>query len=710
MSQGANGVLRTPSDRKHSSPSKQLSEKHSRPSSAPRTSQTRTHNRYSSPVKSKPSPAELYEDLLVFKMEIAYLKDQNSRLHSKLLQAEITSQREDQPANPLFGSSLQRSHLLSSLKHTIRLLKSELKRKEDETFRLKRDIKVSRTAELEVELQAYIDECMRLRHHIEEVLVKRLESNEDGELLGNLEGVVRNLAGQKAALEATVGSLQGELKRAKAEIGLLEGKWKLQPDLQTFKAQIRTLSSQNDTNTSRIKRLEAELASSKAEISHLTSQLASKTASFPSIHTASMGRPAPGPELSDSHYEISLREEDKGDSDACEQALIAEIEQSGLRPLQLFVERCKQAVLEASGRACTGVRAALEGSPVAEEVYEALESAGVVTSIDEVATFLDQLPVLLLPALQPPTPSIGSHITDTRLQHTLKVLSYRLQLHRVPKTKLAQLLFGERYTADSEATDVDLAKALSSTPCSVAVEDCKAVVAYLLSGAGRKAGKMKDIVMRLHAGLESWEVYSTEDENEFDHHISTLITQNMHDFLTLCTAKDPNQTGEITMQALKSICSSLNLPFSLSEFHYMELLFFSLNFELDQVPYRKFIQAYVTEEPTDMNSEAEMKEEEDRQRFVQHYLCLIADQLAARNLSIAQVFPTQDGILYPDRLVAGLKKLSLPALKQEELVVFLETLQSEELEEYGIDMRLFADLLKECEQESSREWGSDHSY
>jgi hypothetical protein len=66
--------------------------------------------------------------------------------------------------------------------------------------------------------------------------------------------------------------------------------------------------------------------------------------------------------------------------------------------------------------------------------------------------------------------------------------------------------------------------------------------------------------------------------------------------------------------------------------------------------------------------------------------------------------------LYPDSLVAGLKKLSIPALKKEELVVFLDTLQSEELEEYGIDVRLFADLIRECGEESSREWGSDHSF
>lgn len=704
MSQGANGVLRTPSDRKHSSPSKPFSEKRSRPSSAPRQARTPSHNRYSSPstVKSKSSPSQLYEDLLVLKMEIAYLKDQNSRLQSKLLQAEIISQRDEPPANPLFGSSLQRSHLVSSLKHTIRQLKAELKRKEDETGRLKRDMKVSRTAELEVELQAYIDECMRLRHHIEEVLVKRLGNGEEAD---SLEGVVRNLAGQRAGLEAKVSSLQGELKRAKEEIGEFQGKLGFQPDLQTFKAQVRTLSSQNEANTSRIKQLEAELASSKAEITQLTSQLAAKTASFPSIYTASIGRPAPGPELSDSHYEISFREGDKGDSDACEQALITEIEQSGQRPLQQFAERCRKAVLEASERERRGVMRALEGSPVAEEVYEALEEAGVVTSPDEVATFLDQLPALLLPALQSPNKA------DTPLQRTLKVLSYRLQLHRVPKTKLPQLLFGEQYAADTEVTGMDLAKTLSSPPCSVAAEDCEAVVAFLLNNAGRKAGKMKDIVTRLQTGLENWEVYSTEDENEFDHHISTLITLHMHDFLTLCMEKDPNQTGAITMQALKSICSSLNLPFSQSEFHYMELLFFSLNFELDEVPYRKFIQAYVTEEElADTNSEAEMKAEEDRQRFVQHYLYLIADQLAAFKLSIAQVFPTQDGVLYPDKLVAGLKRLSVPALKKEELVVFVETLQSEEIEEYGIDMSLFADLLKECGQESSRDWGSEHSY
>lgn len=728
MSQRAGGVPRTPSDRKHSSPVKPLSEKRSRPSSAPRT-HTLSHNRYSSPstTKAKPNPADLYEDLLVLKTELAYLKDQNSLLKAKLLRSEIDSNRDEKPANPLFGSSLQRAHLVSSLKHTIQQLKSELKLKENETFRLKRDMKVSRTAELEVELQAYIDECMRLRHHIEEVLVKRLGTSESADALGNLEEIVRNLAEHKANLEKKVGNLQGELDSSKEEIRKLEGKLKLQPNFQDLQSKIRTLSSQNDQNTTKIKSLEAQLASSKAEIAQLTSKLAANPrpqASFPSIQATSMSRPpAPGPELDDSKYEISIREEEKGDSDACEQTLIAEIEQSRQRPLLQFVEKCKKAVLGASERVKREVMEALSGeSPVAEEVYEAITEAGVVTSIDEVATFIDQLPIQLLPSLKSLQNSTASasqstlstgHAGDLALQKALKVLSYRLQLHRIPRPKLAEVLFGPRHTGETDISFAELMKILGNSPCNVAeIDECKVLAVYLLGGTAAgssKAGRLKEVTARLLSGLDDWEVYSTEDESEFDHHISSLITENMQDFLTLCKQKDPRNTGEITMQALTSICSTLRLPFNPSEFHYMELLFFSLNFQLDQVPYEKFIQAYVSEEPH-TDSEAEIGEEEDRQRLVQHYLCLIADQLTARKLSIAQVFPSQEGILYPDSLVAGLKKLNIPALKKEELVVFLDTLQSEELEEYGIDVRLFADLIRECGEESSREWGSDHSF
>jgi hypothetical protein len=62
------------------------------------------------------------------------------------------------------------SHLSINLKRKIRDMAQELAAKQDETDALKRNIKNTKIAEIEVEMKLYMDECTRLRHQLEEVI------------------------------------------------------------------------------------------------------------------------------------------------------------------------------------------------------------------------------------------------------------------------------------------------------------------------------------------------------------------------------------------------------------------------------------------------------------------------------------------------------------------------------------------------------------
>lgn len=62
------------------------------------------------------------------------------------------------------------SHLAVNLKRKIRELQSALNNKSGEVEGLKRHIKSTKVAEIEVEMKLYIDECARLRGQLEEVI------------------------------------------------------------------------------------------------------------------------------------------------------------------------------------------------------------------------------------------------------------------------------------------------------------------------------------------------------------------------------------------------------------------------------------------------------------------------------------------------------------------------------------------------------------
>ena len=64
----------------------------------------------------------------------------------------------------------QETFLVMSLKKQIRELKFEVGKRDEELEVIRKNIKNTKTLELEQELQTYHDECMRLRSVVEELI------------------------------------------------------------------------------------------------------------------------------------------------------------------------------------------------------------------------------------------------------------------------------------------------------------------------------------------------------------------------------------------------------------------------------------------------------------------------------------------------------------------------------------------------------------
>jgi len=65
------------------------------------------------------------------------------------------------------------NHLTSNLKKQLKDSRQLLHDKDEELNRIKKEIKSTKLQELDLELRTYMDECLRLRHMLEETMRSR---------------------------------------------------------------------------------------------------------------------------------------------------------------------------------------------------------------------------------------------------------------------------------------------------------------------------------------------------------------------------------------------------------------------------------------------------------------------------------------------------------------------------------------------------------
>lgn len=127
----------------------------------------------------------LYDDVMKQRMATNNLRDENTKLRTRLHMTEneltrkdkmidelLQAQQDSQAGNLKFGRGAKQDshHLILNLKRKVREQHLELQVKNDEVELLKRNIKNTRTHETELEIKTYMDECVRLRNNLEEVI------------------------------------------------------------------------------------------------------------------------------------------------------------------------------------------------------------------------------------------------------------------------------------------------------------------------------------------------------------------------------------------------------------------------------------------------------------------------------------------------------------------------------------------------------------
>jgi hypothetical protein len=112
------------------------------------------------------------------------LRDDNIKLRTRLHMTENELARKDKMIDelllmqseaqskqaPVPKVRTETHHLVVNLKRKVREQQMELATRKDEVELLKRNLKNTRTHETEVEIKLYMDECLRLRQSLEEVI------------------------------------------------------------------------------------------------------------------------------------------------------------------------------------------------------------------------------------------------------------------------------------------------------------------------------------------------------------------------------------------------------------------------------------------------------------------------------------------------------------------------------------------------------------
>lgn len=166
------------------------------------------------------------------------------------------------------------------------------------------------------------------------------------------------------------------------------------------------------------------------------------------------------------------------------------------------------------------------------------------------------------------------------------------------------------------------------------------------------------------ANLGQWEPFSQEKEEEFDREIVSAIEPVAEKLQSVCEDKDSTHCGYVSEAEFLDILGSMDLHFNGDILHYLRLLFYSLDKELDRVPYMAFLRAYISEAP-------------GRNQVLWRHSQAITTALRgrkARTVFAASV----DGLITVAHFRAGLTALELLDIPQQDLEVLVEELRTEE--------------------------------
>ncbi|CAG9327191.1 unnamed protein product [Blepharisma stoltei] len=731
----------------------------------------------------------LYEDNMALKLKMNMINEEMVKLRTKLNQYEREIIKRDDlieelrnPAEKIPGQNIKQTHLVANLKQSIKELRMDLQAKDEEINKLKKNIKSTRSSEMEIEIQAYIDECTRLRHHLEEVMRQR-DSPRSSQGFANAEDrnyqqevQMNNLHNENQQLTKVLAEVQEEASRWKEKaLENEKNKKNAAPkkgEANNLKNEIQKLKAQLDAGQKNLAVKEADLKmiseKSKKEAQDLVSKLEMSEEKIreQNLLIEQLRNQLSGQGKAENSKQNKMEESKvqpkksklknpnkflkkihsilaKKKIDIETFSRLIDKKMTGTIDIDDFVSETKkigkkikkkhveQALKEISDKGKIHLGKLIQYY----ENYEFEDKNSSSSSSDEEVEkqnnkenqkqanqpFPDKIDIEVPAASQaappkqkqevkpqpkdskPVEPKIKT-VKPNQLSDTFKHISLRMQLHRLPKQSLMLALFESLPNKEKPITKPELSVLFERPPFSLTDKaEIDLISRFLLepddpeisqSQANILKSTPKEIVAKLGKNLEDWDIFTTEDEEDYDKQLALAINKNKVTLKEACKLYDDKETGVIKLSQFKDALKQADILFPSKLFAYMSLLFYSHNYELDSVPYRHFLKAY----GSPMDGEEEYEEDEDisdeeRAKVVRHYLGVMAQIMIKLKKTVKEVFKfDKNGLISPDNFIEGLQTLGMNNIEQDHVVLILEALQYEESEN---DVCISADELEE---------------
>jgi len=179
-------------------------------------------------VKTKPAFAlhdkeQLFDEAMKLKQNMNKYKEENIRLKTRVTLCENEVERKDKMIQELLNQinnqagtnqafvrrTTAETHLVSALKKQLREMKDDIRNKDEDAKKMRKNLKITRLQETEIEIRMFSDECTRLKHIIEEIM-KQKASGYSPQDVAALEERIN----QQAALIKNIKQENGEMANA----------------------------------------------------------------------------------------------------------------------------------------------------------------------------------------------------------------------------------------------------------------------------------------------------------------------------------------------------------------------------------------------------------------------------------------------------------------------------------------------------------------
>jgi hypothetical protein len=637
-----------------------------------------------SPLVSKLKPQNvsmekerLYIENISLKVTNNELKDLITKYKAKTAQLEKEIQKKNDGI--VLSNSNCNTYLVKILKQNIKDLRAEIQNKDMELHKYRQNMKLSKYLELELEVKAYMDECTRLRHYLEEVLRDKDESKTSS--IRNTEQVDFKTINLLKIIEENTKEIQKLKEKIKTDTSSKTLKTpKFQEEIVKVVKELETLKKEGSAKE---KKLLADIEKLKKQVIENESQISVEKLKQNELNS-----------LVENLYEElkSLRHKKKSKI-APPRCLVVlnNILESEKIEISEYIKK-----LSRSNESYIETKDFLENLKLSDSTISDNDLDIIITyakydnnSKISVKRLIDYFNTYDF-TLQTKSLSTSSDL----FQH----LSLRMQLHRIAKENLMETLVGAGFSSSKKIHSQEIVLILTNVPFNFSRKQAAAIVEEVFGK--EKTKPYSEFIQKFNSLMPDWEILTSSDEETFDNYLLSLVSKYKLQIEAYCSSKDSEDTGIVSLKEFYKCLETHKITISDRLSSYLLVLFYSHNMELNSVPYKQFLQAYSNGE--------ESPKEDYKTILIQKYLELISNKLISSQQTTRSVFlHDESGFIVGEDFVKGLKTLEIDEIPKENLLILLEALQydpeerivvihieefEEILESYGVPKESNADI------------------